>query len=379
MVPLDNPSPILEQASLPRNNDSNTDGLNTVLDPPSRSSSLWRASPGARPERSGDIVTQLLDFMTNETSSSTVHNFNDEPARALERDSEHGGGGGPNSIQPWFVLGYDDITDKDTKRRSGYPLSMCVQGDDNYFQLSEDDLRKVFRRYGEVSIIEVIGPEKDVAHVYYKQLTDAQNAVQDLNDKMLKGVEGVLRVAWGLYTTPSSFTNDITRIDGYRNTLSFDNDAATPGIVDLTPCIYTPVDVLSSIMQQSNHAIEGSEGEEEEEQTMSQLMSELRTGSSPFGYDASPWSECRPFSTACIPEDRCETFDEEEDDYAVKEDDIIKECDVHPKGIVSSSATERKSRSPSKTSSPRGGGGGGPIRKFTCRFDIGIDNDKEFQ
>ncbi|EER19975.1 hypothetical protein Pmar_PMAR006872 [Perkinsus marinus ATCC 50983] len=66
----------------------------------------------------------------------------------------------------------------------GYPLSMCVQGDEYYFQLSEDDLRKVFGRYGEVRLIEVTGPGRDVAHVYYEQLADAQNAIQDLNDKV---------------------------------------------------------------------------------------------------------------------------------------------------------------------------------------------------
>lgn len=43
----------------------------------------------------------------------------------------------------------------------------------------------MFGRYGEVRLIEVTGLGRDVAHVYYDQLGDAQNAIEDLNDKAL--------------------------------------------------------------------------------------------------------------------------------------------------------------------------------------------------
>jgi hypothetical protein len=79
---------------------------------------------------------------------------------------------------------------------SGYPLSVSVEGLVFSYSLTEEDLRKVFSRYGRLGGVELLGASKQNAIVTFVHVQDAELAVRDLNNKVLTGVHGRLLVNW---------------------------------------------------------------------------------------------------------------------------------------------------------------------------------------
>jgi len=63
------------------------------------------------------------------------------------------------------------------------------------YQLTEDDIHKVFSRYGEIKNINVDGAGA-AAKITFANYNDGQAAVTDLNGKVLNGLDGTLRVSW---------------------------------------------------------------------------------------------------------------------------------------------------------------------------------------
>merc|ERR1719424_419062 len=63
------------------------------------------------------------------------------------------------------------------------------------YQLTEDDLHKVFSRYGAVKVIKVdeVGSG---AKITFHNHQDASAAMQDLDGKVLNGLDGTLRISW---------------------------------------------------------------------------------------------------------------------------------------------------------------------------------------
>ena len=72
-------------------------------------------------------------------------------------------------------------------------VHVCVDGVPFQYQLTEDDLMKVFSRYGPVSNITVLD-EGGSAIVQYSRPADAAKAQACLDGKVLNGVQGALRV-----------------------------------------------------------------------------------------------------------------------------------------------------------------------------------------
>jgi len=72
-------------------------------------------------------------------------------------------------------------------------VHVCVDGVPFQYQLTEDDLIKVFSRYGTVSNITIMD-EGGSAVVQYQAAADAAKAESCLNGKVLNGVQGALRV-----------------------------------------------------------------------------------------------------------------------------------------------------------------------------------------
>ena len=72
-------------------------------------------------------------------------------------------------------------------------VHVCVEGVPFQYQLTEDDLMKVFSRYGTVSNITVMD-EGGSAVVQYSLAADAARAQSFLDGKVLNGVQGALRV-----------------------------------------------------------------------------------------------------------------------------------------------------------------------------------------
>eukprot|EP00747_Dinoflagellata_sp_TGD_P168400 gnl/TRDRNA2_/TRDRNA2_194689_c0_seq1.p1 gnl/TRDRNA2_/TRDRNA2_194689_c0~~gnl/TRDRNA2_/TRDRNA2_194689_c0_seq1.p1 ORF type:complete len:454 (+),score=90.15 gnl/TRDRNA2_/TRDRNA2_194689_c0_seq1:97-1458(+) len=78
-------------------------------------------------------------------------------------------------------------------------IAVSVEGMKFQYQLTEDDLEKVFGRYGAVKRIKV-EEAGGSASVIFHNFPDAQAAMTDLNGKVLNGLEGTLRISW---VTPS--------------------------------------------------------------------------------------------------------------------------------------------------------------------------------
>jgi len=85
--------------------------------------------------------------------------------------------------------------------QSAPAISVSVEGMKFQYQLTEDDLRKVFSRYGQVKAIQV-DEGGTVAQILFETLAQAQKAILDLNGKVLQGLEGTLRLAWAGQSVP---------------------------------------------------------------------------------------------------------------------------------------------------------------------------------
>merc|ERR1719161_1940851 len=74
-------------------------------------------------------------------------------------------------------------------------IRVAVEGMKFQYQLTEDDLHKVFSRYGPVKTIKVdeVGSG---AQITFHNHQDASAAMQDLDGKVLNGLDGTLRISW---------------------------------------------------------------------------------------------------------------------------------------------------------------------------------------
>jgi len=74
-------------------------------------------------------------------------------------------------------------------------VRVSVEGMKFQYQLTEDDIHKVFKRYGQVKKVS-IEENCSTATVTFGSLHDAQSAIADLDGKLLHGLEGTLRITW---------------------------------------------------------------------------------------------------------------------------------------------------------------------------------------
>mmetsp|Transcript_13319 Transcript_13319/g.35721 ORF Transcript_13319/g.35721 Transcript_13319/m.35721 type:complete len:567 (+) Transcript_13319:218-1918(+) len=74
-------------------------------------------------------------------------------------------------------------------------VSVSVEGMKVQYQLTDDDLHKVFSRYGTVSQIRV-HEAGTTALIAFEQAQHAQAAMSDLDGKVLNGLDGTLRISW---------------------------------------------------------------------------------------------------------------------------------------------------------------------------------------
>jgi len=185
-------------------------------------------------------------------------------------------------------------------------VTVSVEGIGFQYQLTEEDLGKVFSRYGRVASVHV-PPDGTFAVVTYEDFDDARKALNDLNGKLLTGVQGCLRVGWyrgqQLNITPTSSASSQARATGGLSTSPSAHAAAHTGSWT------TPANVGVSMGEPSRGSFSSSPAFE------TQLPASYNT------------------STHMLPQ------------------------------------------SPPNNMTPDGR----HIRKYTCRFDVGIENDREFQ
>ena len=96
----------------------------------------------------------------------------------------------------------------------GWPVTVSVEGIGFSYQLTNDDLYKVFSRYGNVTHVEVILPEGNSATVFFAGYEEASRAIASLDGKELAGVKGQLRVAWGQLPTLTPGVHFDNRVTG---------------------------------------------------------------------------------------------------------------------------------------------------------------------
>eukprot|EP00927_Polykrikos_kofoidii_P061877 TRINITY_DN56700_c0_g1_i1.p1 TRINITY_DN56700_c0_g1~~TRINITY_DN56700_c0_g1_i1.p1 ORF type:complete len:631 (+),score=127.01 TRINITY_DN56700_c0_g1_i1:40-1932(+) len=72
-------------------------------------------------------------------------------------------------------------------------ISMTVEGMATQYQWADDDLQQVFSRYGTVSRIQV-DASGTIVHITYQNFAHAHAAVQELNGKVLDGLDGKLKI-----------------------------------------------------------------------------------------------------------------------------------------------------------------------------------------
>jgi len=74
-------------------------------------------------------------------------------------------------------------------------IKVSVEGMKFQYQLTEDDLQKVFGRYGQVKRI-AVDEAGSSGMITFTEFQEAQAALNDLNGKVLNGLEGTLRIQW---------------------------------------------------------------------------------------------------------------------------------------------------------------------------------------
>lgn len=74
-------------------------------------------------------------------------------------------------------------------------VRVSVEGMKFQYQLTEDDIHKVFRRYGRVVKV-TVDEACSSAMVTFQSAQEAQAAITDLDGKVLNGLDGTLRISW---------------------------------------------------------------------------------------------------------------------------------------------------------------------------------------
>jgi len=74
-------------------------------------------------------------------------------------------------------------------------INVAVEGMRFQYQLTQDDLHKVFSRYGIVGHI-AVDEAGTTAQITFQEYASAQAAMTDLNGKVLNGLDGTLRITW---------------------------------------------------------------------------------------------------------------------------------------------------------------------------------------
>jgi len=82
----------------------------------------------------------------------------------------------------------------------GWGLLVSVEGIDFEYEFTREDLRKVFQRYGKLSGVETLSPNFPYGRVWFRNLSEGKAAMGDLDNKVLNGIHGRLRVVWDAHS-----------------------------------------------------------------------------------------------------------------------------------------------------------------------------------
>eukprot|EP00448_Togula_jolla_P006207 CAMPEP_0170617660 /NCGR_PEP_ID=MMETSP0224-20130122/26539_1 /TAXON_ID=285029 /ORGANISM="Togula jolla, Strain CCCM 725" /LENGTH=462 /DNA_ID=CAMNT_0010943573 /DNA_START=49 /DNA_END=1437 /DNA_ORIENTATION=+ len=190
-------------------------------------------------------------------------------------------------------------------------LSVTVEGIGNAYQLAEEDLRKVFCRYGNVQQV-CVAEAGTTAEIRFELLGEAQAATADLNGRFLNSLGGTLRVTAAPVRLPTAgAVGALVPPPAAASAAAFQAAIASPSPAPMA--MTTPQAMFAAA-------------------TAPQAASQASTA----------------LASACAA-------------------DASAEKDPAP-GSQAGAAGPSEQRTPEKG-----------FRKHTCRFLIGVDNDKDFQ
>jgi hypothetical protein len=104
----------------------------------------------------------------------------------------------------------------------GWGLLISIEGVDFDYQFTKDDLGTVFQRYGRLTGVDTLSPQFAFGRVWFENHRDAEAAIADLDNKILNGIHGRLRVVWDPLSIQKM--SDIKRLGG---TFDMDDQSST--------------------------------------------------------------------------------------------------------------------------------------------------------
>lgn len=113
----------------------------------------------------------------------------------FQQSQQVGEGFGGMSGMPTSMFPLQGLSASQPLPQADAQIEVAVEGMQFQYQLTQDDLEKVFSRYGNVKHIKV-GEAGSRAQITFSSAMEAANAMQDLNGKVLNGLDGTLRVNW---------------------------------------------------------------------------------------------------------------------------------------------------------------------------------------
>ena len=121
----------------------------------------------------------------------------DTDAQALEHLAQLlNGSSHPVSLS----LQSDGLSERSFRVYDGWCLLVSIEGVDFDYQFTRDDLRTVFQRYGRILDVDTLSAQFPFGRVWFAEQRDAEAAIRDLDNKILNGIHGRLRVIWDPYS-----------------------------------------------------------------------------------------------------------------------------------------------------------------------------------
>ena len=94
----------------------------------------------------------------------------------------------------------DGVSERSFRVYDGWCLLVSIDGVDFDYQFTRDDLRTVFQRYGRIIDVDTLSSQFPFGRVWFADQRDAEAAIRDLDNKILNGIHGRLRVIWDPYS-----------------------------------------------------------------------------------------------------------------------------------------------------------------------------------
>lgn len=114
----------------------------------------------------------------------------------------------------------------------GWGILVSIEGIDFDYQFTRDDLHKVFARYGRLSGVDTLAPHFAFGRVWFLRKHEGERAISDLDNKVLNGIHGRLRVTWDPYSLQKMMEPD----QGSPSTAGLVDSGAAPQSVRKHTC-----------------------------------------------------------------------------------------------------------------------------------------------